>query len=625
MDLVPSSLYETSTPVPTPSAKPAVDENFTDEAILWLKDRLSHVLKPISAEALDALLRTEESSRILGDFLSDRARRVIFIAHVSDARLALLLSLPTDYKKTFWYVLKLRRFALDAAHYSNIVCGSSPASLLEHLSLVSHEVFYPVINGFTSSDAISEVSQKELTESLQKYLSQLYLTVGHARGITLLPLPPKEVLPSGEKVSHKDKESVHVLEGFVVTWTRLIKNVLKADNSIDVRETDLVGTAHEFAFWSSREDTLRSLCDQVQHDRMRKALRMLELSKSTYYAPFLRLTRELSMARVEASEVATFLRPMQRLVAAFSHSLRFVDLIPLFRPIMHLLFLVWKSSRYFNTSSRLQIFLQKLSNDVVSAAGFFLSGDDVFELEPEEVDTRLRSALKVCVAMKNAYMDYKDRTERDVPMNPWRAQEAIAFASVDSYIERCHDMLDFTQARIHFRLLGAVELDSFRGRALARVVKQVSLEFHQAVTSFRSLRSTPTPPSLADDSGITFWTCVSNSLMTTFTISVVKFARWSAASARPSPTPSTRPPPSAPRCPSSSASKAFWTAPPSRRRCRSGSSTSSTTSARRSHLSATRSRRHEDPPPFPVTCRLTQGACSGYAGCVSGCLSRWSC
>ena len=54
----------------------------------------------------------------------------------------------------------------------------------------------------------------------------MHVTIGQSKGQTLLPLPSSA---SQQDQSLKDKDKIHILESAVVTWTKQIKNVLKAD------------------------------------------------------------------------------------------------------------------------------------------------------------------------------------------------------------------------------------------------------------------------------------------------------------------------------------------------------------------------------------------------------------
>ena len=70
----------------------------------------------------------------------------------------------------------------------------------------------------------------------------MFVTIGQVKGQTLLPLPPSDIAPQEPVVLH-DKDKIHILEGAVITWTRQIKDVLKADSESALKVIQLYGSS----------------------------------------------------------------------------------------------------------------------------------------------------------------------------------------------------------------------------------------------------------------------------------------------------------------------------------------------------------------------------------------------
>jgi dynein heavy chain len=81
---------------------------------------------------------------------------------------------------------------------------------------------------------------------------------------------------------------------------------------------------------------------------MAQVVRVLDVTKSTYFPSFNRLCAEVSAARVEANNNVNYLAPLVRYLERLNMSDEFPALVEQFKPIMHLLLLVWKHSRYYN-------------------------------------------------------------------------------------------------------------------------------------------------------------------------------------------------------------------------------------------------------------------------------------
>ena len=66
------------------------------------------------------------------------------------------------------------------------------------------------------------------------------------------------------------------------------------------------------------------------------------------------------------------------------------------------------------------------------------------------------------------------------PSNPWRFQNSTLFGRMDSFLERCHDILDLMQTILQFNKLDRVEVGGTKGKLLSSNVQQIFSEFNQA-------------------------------------------------------------------------------------------------------------------------------------------------
>ena len=109
--------------------------------------------------------------------------------------------------------------------------------------------------------------------------------------------------------------------------------------------------------------------------------------------------------------------------------------------------MIWKHSRFYNTPARLVVLMREICNDLIRQARLFVSPEQIFEMEPQEAVERLMVTLKVCGTFKSVYFDYKSRANSEVPQNPWRIQNTALFPRLDSFLERCHDLLDLCKTK----------------------------------------------------------------------------------------------------------------------------------------------------------------------------------
>jgi len=58
---------------------------------------------------------------------------------------------------------------------------------------------------------------------------------------------------------------------------------------------------------------------------------------------------------------------------------------------------------------------------------------------------------------------------------------------LDSFLERCHDILDLTQTIVQFSKLAKIEVGGTKGKTLTASIKQIYEDFHHAVAKFKAV------------------------------------------------------------------------------------------------------------------------------------------
>ena len=213
----------------------------------------------------------------------------------------------------------------------------------------------------------------------------------------------------------------------------------------------------------------------------------MELSKSTYSPAFNRLCKDVAVSRVEANENVKFLKPLKKFFEKLNLSDDFAMLVGYFKPIMHTILMIWKHSKQYNTAPRLVILMRMISNDLIMQACKFVQGEEIFKIDPQEAVDRLKMTLNICGTFKSYYFDYKSKTTHETPDNPWRFQNSAIFARLDSFLERCHDILDLCQTFLQFNKLESVEIGGTKGKTLTTSVRQIHSDFLQAVSTFQNI------------------------------------------------------------------------------------------------------------------------------------------
>jgi len=195
-------------------------------------------------------------------------------------------------KSAIFYIVKLGKTQISEGKIGQeIVYGDIGGDPLESLSALAEKIYHPVIGSKDATQTWSETITKDVRECFESFVSNVQITQGHLHGITCLPLPGSGGASRNEPLKEGETEDdisnfIHSLESAIIIWTKQIKNVLKQDPESVLVNLINPGPLAEVEFWKSKAGNLNGIFSQLQSTRIRRVLKVLDKSKSTYNAPF---------------------------------------------------------------------------------------------------------------------------------------------------------------------------------------------------------------------------------------------------------------------------------------------------------------------------------------------------
>lgn len=297
------------------------------------------------------------------------------------------------------------------------------------------------------------------------------MTIGQIKGRTLLPLPPSDITTS-ERTSSKDK--AHVLESAIITWTKQIKTVLKQDPEAGLKnDKEDPNPLAEIDFWKNKALNLNSIYKQLQSDKIKKVMKFLSQNKSTYTGPFSKLQKEVQNARIEANDNYKHLNTLyEKFTELTNGDIEFPEIQDLFTPIMHNILLIWTNSKFYNTPARLVVLIREICNSIITQAVKYIDGPAIFAnieaQETTEAVEKLGKIIDVCCKFKETYFVYKGKSD-----GTWSIQNNALFVRLDSFMERCQDILALTLTILQFSKLERIEIGGTKGTTLTISVEQI--------------------------------------------------------------------------------------------------------------------------------------------------------
>jgi dynein heavy chain len=92
----------------------------------------------------------------------------------------------------------------------------------------------------------------------------------------------------------------------------------------------------------------------------------------------------------------------------------------------------------------------------------YIPGAELLQMDPNEACDKLRTALKVLGSFKSHYFAYKAVSAAECPSSPWRFQNSIIFGRLDTFLERCADMMELQSTCLQVSWEGAAAAGMWR-------------------------------------------------------------------------------------------------------------------------------------------------------------------
>ncbi|KAL2765787.1 dynein axonemal heavy chain 2 isoform 1 [Daubentonia madagascariensis] len=297
---------------------------------------------------------TEEHDAVLERFAQDPTESILTIFIDPCCGLKLELGMPVQTQNQIVYFIRQAPAPITPENFEAIVqYGTVRGSYIPALLRLLSGIFAPQI--FTNT-TWPESIRNHFASHLHRFLACLTDTRYKLEGHTVLYIPA-EAMNMKPEVVVKDKELVQRLETSMIHWTRQIKEVLSAQETVETGENS--GPLEEIEFWRNRCMDLSGISKQLVKEGVKHIETILRLAKSSYLAPFMKLAQQIQDGSRQAQSNLTFLsilkEPYQEL--AFMRPRDISSKLP---KLISLIRIIWVNSPHYNTRERLTSLFRKV-------------------------------------------------------------------------------------------------------------------------------------------------------------------------------------------------------------------------------------------------------------------------
>ncbi|CAG4999301.1 unnamed protein product [Parnassius apollo] len=341
-------------------------------------------------------------------------------------------------------------FKVETFH-DDIVFGTFVDSVESNMIQILEMVYAPYFFAITTWP---ESVKSEFCSHIHTFLAKLTDMYYKMLGITVLYIPREGQQLSFEQAS-ADRELVKRLEGVVVYWTHQIKSCIE-DHAFVSSQQELLCPSDEYDFWVYRHENLNALLYQLQNPAVKHITKILVTTHSTFIHQFQTLCEEIVQKIIEASSNIEFLQIIKQPCAVLECVVDPDEISKHIPQIINLFRFIWKESPYYNSEARITNLFKALSNQIIILCRNYIRLDDLFEGQTKKALGEFSKCIDCCKKYREIYDVMAEAHSEENP-GTWELDTGSIFNYIDSFIQRCFDMLDVCNCMIIFGRIDELE------------------------------------------------------------------------------------------------------------------------------------------------------------------------
>uniref|UniRef100_A0A8C5TMB1 Dynein axonemal heavy chain 17 n=1 Tax=Malurus cyaneus samueli TaxID=2593467 RepID=A0A8C5TMB1_9PASS len=337
---------------------------------------------------------------------------------------------------------------------AELLCGDLPAEPLPHFAAL---VIVPILTNRKNHQGWPRVVSQDIIHHVHRLKNTVFKVVGQVKGKTLLPLPLI------------NKSLIHATESAIIDWSQQIQRVLRRESSEPLLQGRNPTPKVELEFWKSRCEDLEGIYSQLTSRKVSNMVEVLHRVQSIYVPAFQNMLLDVEAALSEAQDIDLHLAPLQQPLERIE-AVEFSKVEPLLAPLLHMVCLIWVTSKHYSVPVRMVVLLQEICNLLIQQAVVYLSPADLLKGEMEESLAKVQTVFDILNAFRGAVEERRanlhEYCEPGQEVRQWSFHSTLVFARLDSFLRRlqmvkvrlcCCTWLRFSELLLHTHCVPAVQ------------------------------------------------------------------------------------------------------------------------------------------------------------------------
>ncbi|NXD73362.1 DYH9 protein, partial [Eolophus roseicapillus] len=350
-------------------------------------------------------------------------------------------------------------------------------------------VIVPILTNQKNHQGWPRVVSQDLIRHVHNLKSTVFKVVGQVKGKTLLPLPAgsegiEDIDLENEKCLELiDKSLVYATESSIIGWSYQIQEALNKESSEPLLQGSNPNPKVELEFWENRCENLECIYNQLRTRKVSNMIEVLKRVESSYIPAFNTMLMDVETALAEAQDIHLHLMPLKRHLEDIE-KVEFSEVKPFLVPLLHMVCLIWVTSKHYNMPARIVVLLQEICNLLIQRAMVYLCPEDLLKGEMEESLGKVQLVLSILNAFEEAFEERREKLHMyygpGQEVREWEFPAVMVFARLDSFLKRLAMVEDLLATALDLMKLEKMEFSGIKGKALGQQVLDMYENFQEA-------------------------------------------------------------------------------------------------------------------------------------------------
>ncbi|NWV39501.1 DYH8 protein, partial [Grantiella picta] len=336
--------------------------------------------------------------------------------------------------------------------------------LLRGIKAIIQKVFLPAIlktsnwGSLGQSQEDTKVKQNFL-ETIKKYVSFLGGAAASVDGTVEL----KKIdyidfseLQTFDKITAAadNHELVQQLEKVLMIWYRQIEEVLTESKELR-RETKDSGPLTELENWKYISAKLNFIIEQIKGQNCKAAISVLKVTHSKTLKPWQELDGKITDAANEAKDNVKYLSTLEKVC----QPLYSADVVLMTQAIPNLIravHMIYRVSKYYNTSERITSLLIKVTNQMVTTCKAYITDgglSGVWEQDTPIVIGKINECICLLKEYQKSFREATQGTSGNLGEKTLEVSDMYIFGKSEAFCRRLEKIMEMIAVEQHFNAL----------------------------------------------------------------------------------------------------------------------------------------------------------------------------